>query len=165
MGRAPSPAKSRRDDRRLHRKMPILSDDNQEPEKPIELKFSFVPGVFAICKLPPSAPIPDWALAGPFISVSRTADELSIVCPADNLPREINSESHWICFKLHGPFAFTQTGILAAFIRPLSANAIPIFAISTFDTDYVLIKEEFAGSALQALQQAGHQIVTVSSVS
>lgn len=139
--------------------MPIPSDENHQPENRIELKFSFVPGVFAICKLPPASPIPDWALKGPFISVTRTADELSIVCPADNLPHDVNSESHWTCFKLQGPFAFTQTGILASFIGPLAANAIPIFAISTFDTDYVLIKEEYAGSALQALQQAGHQLV------
>lgn len=139
--------------------MPIPGDENHEPEKRIELKFSFVPAVLAICKLPAASPIPDWALKGPFVSVTRTAEELSIVCPANNLPRDVNSESHWTCFKLQGPFAFSQTGILASFIGPLSANAIPIFAISTFDTDYVLIKEEFAGSALQILQQAGHQIV------
>ncbi len=138
--------------------MPLLNHENDEPRKRIELKFSFVPGVFAICKLAAAEPLPEWALAGPFISVTRTAEELSIVCHADNLPRDVNSESHWICFKLQGPFAFTQTGILASFIGPLAANAIPIFAISTFDTDYVLIKEEYAGVALQALQQAGHQI-------
>ncbi len=139
--------------------MPTLSDENHEPEKRVELRFSFIPGVFAICKLPASSLIPDWALSGPFISVSRTADELSIVCPADNLPSGVFSDSQWTCFKLQGPFAFTETGILASFIAPLSASAIPIFAVSTFDTDYVLIKEEYAGSALQVLQQAGHQLV------
>ena len=139
--------------------MPTLSDENKEPENRIELKFSFVPGVFAICKLPATSPFPDWALKGSFTSVTRTAEELSIVCPADNLPRDVNSESHWTCFKLQGPFAFTQTGILASFIGPLSANAIPIFAISTFDTDYVLIEEDYAGIALNKLQEAGHQIV------
>ena len=139
--------------------MPTVSDDNEQPDNRIELKFSFVPGIFAVCKLPASSPIPDWALKSPFACVTRTADELSIVCAADYLPRDVNSESHWICFKLQGPFAFTQTGILVSFIGPLSANAIPIFAISTFDTDYVLIKEEFAGIALQTLQRAGHQFV------
>jgi len=139
--------------------MLLLNHQDDEPQKRIELKFSFVPGAFAICKLPASAPIPDWALTGPFISVTRTVEELSIVCHADNLPRDVNAESHWICFKLQGPFAFSQTGILASFIAPLSAKAIPIFAISTFDTDYVLTKEEFAGFALQTLQQAGHQLV------
>jgi len=139
--------------------LPALDQQDDEPRKPIKLKFSFVLGVFAICKLPAAAPIPNWAIEGPFFSVTRTADELSIVCRADNLPRDVTSESHWICFKLQGPFAFTQTGILASFIGPLSANAIPIFAISTYDTDYVLIKEEYAGAALQTLQQAGHQLV------
>jgi len=126
--------------------------------KPV-LKFTFVPGQFAISKLLPDAPIPSWALKGVFTSVTRTAEELSIVCAADNLPRDINSESHWICLKLEGPFAFTQTGILASFIDPLAENAIPIFAISTYDTDYVLIKEEHWAVAYAALQNAGHQLL------
>jgi hypothetical protein len=88
--------------------------------KPL-LKFTFVPGHFAICKLPPAAPIPDWALTGVFSSVTRTGEELSIVCSADKIPREVHVESHWVCLKLAGPFAFTQTGILASFIDPLPA--------------------------------------------
>jgi uncharacterized protein len=127
--------------------------------KPVRLKFTFIPGQFAICKLPVGAPIPAWALKGVFTSVTRTADELSMVCEADNLPADVNSESHWICLKLEGPFAFTQTGILASFIDPLAENAIPIFAISTYDTDYVLIKEEHWAVAYPALQNAGHQLL------
>jgi hypothetical protein len=60
--------------------------------------------------------------------------------------------------KLEGPFAFSQTGILLSFIEPLSANGVPIFAISTYDTDYVLIQEEYAGMGISALQQAGHEL-------
>jgi hypothetical protein len=60
--------------------------------------------------------------------------------------------------KLEGPFPFSQTGVLLSFIEPLSSNGIPIFAISTYDTDYVLIQEEFAGMALEMLQAAGHEL-------
>jgi hypothetical protein len=85
-------------------------------------------------------------------------DELSIVCPQENVPQGIKADKGWLCLKLQGPFPFSETGILASFIAPLSANAIPIFATSTYDTDYVLIKEEYARVALQTLQQAGHQL-------
>ena len=61
-----------------------------------------------------------------------------------------------MCLKLEGPFPFSVTGILLSFIQPLSDNAIPIFAVSTYDTDYVLIQEEFSEKALSILQQAGH---------
>lgn len=122
------------------------------------LTFSWIQGQFAICKLPANAPIPEWALKGVFTSITRTADELSVVCLADNLPPNVNSQSHWICLKLEGPFAFSQVGILASFIDPLAANGVPIFAISTYDTDYVLIQEEYWATAHAALQQAGHQL-------
>lgn len=125
----------------------------------IELKFEWIPGSFAICKLPAEDAIPGWALSGAFTSVTRTADELSIVCPADNLPPSINPAQHWICSRLKGPFAFSQVGILAAFIDPLVQSGVPIFAISTFDTDYVLIQEEYAGAASNALREAGHQLI------
>ena len=107
--------------------------------------------------LAPDAPVPDWAAKGEFTSVTRTADELSIVCTTDNVPANVQSPHRWICLKLEGPFPFSQTGVLLSFIESLSTNAVPIFAISTYDTDYVLIQEEFAGIALSTLQQAGHE--------
>jgi hypothetical protein len=124
-----------------------------------QLKFRWLPGPFAICKLSSDAPIPAWATSGVFTSVARSSEELSIVCPAENLPRDINSESHWICLKLEGPFPFSQTGVLLSFIEPLSDNGIPIFAISTYDTDYVLIQEEFA-QGVEILRRAGHELIS-----
>ena len=120
------------------------------------LCFSRVPGQFAICRLPGDASVPDWATQGPFFSVTRTGDELSVVCQAENVPSEIKCEAGWACFKLEGPFPFSQTGVLASFIDPLAESAIPIFAISTYDTDYVLVKEETVEAAVSALQRAGH---------
>ena len=123
-----------------------------------QLKFRWLPGSYAIVRLAPDAPVPDWATKGDFTSITRTPDELSIVCPADNLPPDVDSPPHWICLKLAGPFPFSQTGVLLSFIEPLSNHGVPVFAISTYDTDYVLIQEEFAGMGISALQQAGHEL-------
>lgn len=123
-----------------------------------QLKFRFLPGPYAIVRLAHNAPVPDWALKGDFTSVTRTLDELSIVCATENLPTDVQSSHRWICLKLEGPFPFSQTGVLLSFIEPLSTNGIPIFAISTYDTDYVLIQEEFAGASLKVLQEAGHEL-------
>ena len=123
------------------------------------LKFSFVPGNFAVCRLSAGSPVPAWSLQGSFFAIAGTSEELSVVCLAEFVPEGVQQDAGWICLKLAGPFPFSTTGILASFIQPLSDNGVPIFAISTFDTDYVLIKEDFAGAALDVLQAAGHEIV------
>jgi hypothetical protein len=122
------------------------------------LKFRQLPGPYAIVRQPPDAPIPDWATKGDFTSITRTTDELSIVCPADNIPKAVDPGLRWICLSLEGPFPFSQTGVLLSFIKPLSDNGVPIFAVSTYDTDYILIQEEFAGGAIDTLQRAGHEL-------
>lgn len=123
-----------------------------------KLKFRCLTGSYAIVRLAPDAPVPAWAIAGGFTSITRTNDELSVVCPIQSIPPEVHSSHRWICLKLEGPFPFSQTGVLLSFIEPLSANNIPIFAISTCDTDYVFIPEEFA-VALDLLLEAGHERV------
>jgi hypothetical protein len=129
---------------------------NQETPRH-QLKFRWLPGPYTVIRLAADAPIPGWATTGEFTSITRTTDELSIVCPTANLPSDVKSPHRWLCLKLEGPFAFSQTGILLSFIEPLSTRGIPIFAISTYDTDYVLIQEEF-GCALDILREAGHEI-------
>lgn len=124
------------------------------------LKFSIVPGKFAICRLPANAPVPEWAWTNPFSSVTRTADEVSIVCNWESVPAESRSRNPFMCTKLEGPFPLSEAGILASFIRPLSDSGVPIFAIATFDTDYVLIPEEYLGMACDALQLAGHELLS-----
>jgi hypothetical protein len=103
--------------------------------------------------------MPNWATRGEFVSITRTSAELSIVCPTENLPADVISPYRWVCLKLRGQFAFSATGVLLSFIEPLSSNGIPVFAISTFDTDYVLIQEEFTQAALDRLMEAGHQLL------
>jgi len=122
------------------------------------LRFRRLAGPYAIVRLAPDASVPGWATEGEFMSITRTSDELSIVCTAGNVPPEVDSPHHWMCLKLEGPFPFSQTGVLLSFIEPLSSKQIPIFAISTYDTDYVLIQEEWAGAALNALKHAGHEL-------
>lgn len=122
------------------------------------LEFRRLAGPYAIVRLTPKSPVPAWAAEGEFTSITRTAEELSIVCPAGSVPAEIESKRHWMCLKLQGPFPFSLTGVLLSFIEPLSLKDIPIFAISTYDTDYVLIQEEWAGAALNALKHAGHEL-------
>jgi len=122
-----------------------------------KLKFSLVPGSFAVCRLPAKAAVPEWALHGPFFSVTRTPDELSIVCLTAEVPSEVHPETDWTCLKLEGPFPFSETGILTSFVQPLSDRAIPIFAVSTFDTDYVLVKRAWVEKAVEALAAAGHE--------
>jgi len=125
----------------------------------MKLKFRWLKdGPYAIVRFAPDAVVPDWANRGEFTSISRTVDELSIVCPVENLPPDVETDHRWICLKLEGPFPFSMTGVLLSFIEPLSSQGIPIFAISTYDTDYVLIQEEWAGAALAELQKAGHEL-------
>ncbi len=121
-----------------------------------KLKFSRVEGSFAICRLAAGTGVPDWALRGGFFSVTSTSQEVSIVCPEWQIPEGIAHEGEWTCLKLEGPFPFSETGILSSFLQPLAEHAIPIFAVSTFDTDYVLVKRSWAEKAVAVLREAGH---------
>ena len=90
------------------------------------------------------------------MSITRTADEVSIVCPESVVPDGVIAERGWRVLKLRGPFAFDDVGILASFAAPLAAAGISLFAVSTFDTDYILIKSAALPAALTALRAAGH---------
>ena len=124
-----------------------------------KLKFCRMLGKFAICRLAPDAAVPAWALSGAFSSLTRTAEELSIVCALENAPPEHKPESPWVGFKLEGPFPFTQTGVLASFIGPLAQSSVPIFAVATYDTDYVFVDEKLADKAVRVLRTAGHELL------
>jgi uncharacterized protein len=121
------------------------------------LKFFRFPDSFAVCRLAPNAIIPAWATNSHFFSITRTSEELSIVCVESHVPPDVHHEGEWVCLVLKGPFPFSETGILASFLQPLSDNAIPIFAVSTFNTDYVLVKQAWIDKAIAVLIQAGHE--------
>src|SRR5713101_7909135 len=118
----------------------------------------------AVYRFASDARVPAWALEGGFFCVVRTRDELSIVCgegvyTEDRMPHAALAERGWVALKLEGPFPFSMTGVLASFLQPLAEAQIPIFAISPFDTDYVLIKRENLEQAVVALGAAGHERV------
>ena len=114
-------------------------------------------GEFAVWKLPPdSAPPPPGDSL--FLSVTRTATELSIVGPADLVPDGAPAETGWACLEVQGPLAFELTGILAGISAPLAAAEVPIFVVSTFDTDYVLVRSAHLERAVEALEAAGHRV-------
>jgi len=138
--------------------MVVAHNEGRAPQRH-QLKFRQLPGPYAIVRLAADAPVPDWATKGDFTSITRTADELSVVCPTDNLPPDVPSPQQWICLKLEGPFPFSLTGVLLSFIEPLSNNGVPIFAVSTYDTDYVLVQQEFSAASLDALRKSGHSLV------
>jgi hypothetical protein len=123
------------------------------------LKFRHLEGSWAVCRLGAEDQIPDWASRGRFVSITRTPEELSVVCPALHVPEGIRSQAGWACLQLAGPFDFALTGILASFVQPLAEAAVPVFALSTFDTDWVLIPEQHLERALAALDAAGHELI------
>ena len=98
-------------------------------------------------------------MTGEFLSVTRTADELSVVCEETRVPDNVKAERNFVALKLEGPFPFSMTGVLASFVEPLAKQKIPIFAIATFDTDYVLVSRENLAAALRALAEAGHELL------
>lgn len=112
----------------------------------------------AVSRLPPDAPVPDWALRGVFHAVTRTPLELSVVCDAAAVPDEVRSEKGWRCFSLAGPIPFDETGVLLSIAAPLAEAGIGIFAISTFDSDYVLVPERRLADAARAIAAAGHRV-------
>jgi len=116
-------------------------------------------GSYAIARLEATDRIPAWADGDGFVSISRTEDELSISCREERMPSGIKQDGGWTCYKLQGPFAFGETGIVLSVIRPLSENGIGIFVVSTFDGDHLLIKTIDKPKARELLQAAGHALL------
>ena len=122
------------------------------------LTLQLIPGEFAVCRLPPAEPVPAWADSAVFSSVTRTTDELSIICPAAPVPAGIKAERGWRLLKVAGPLDFGAVGILAAVTAPLASAGISLLAVGTFDTDYVLVKADHLYDALRSLEAAGHTV-------
>ena len=122
------------------------------------LTLDLVPGSYAICRWAPGELLPSWAMQGTFFSVTRTPAELSAVCDADLVPPGVTAEGPWSMLAVRGPLAFNLTGVLAGLATPLAAAGISIFAVSTYDTDYVLVRNGDIDRAVRALREAGHII-------
>ncbi len=124
--------------------------------RPLTLRV--LPGTYAVCRLSPGAPPPAWASAGPFVSITRTADEISVVCPDGAAPEGARCERGWRCLRAEGTLDLALVGVLASLLAPLAAAGVSVFALSTFDTDYLLVREADLGRAAEALRAAGHSV-------
>lgn len=132
------------------------------------MKLSLLENHFSVVRLAPSTPIPEWAFQqNELFSITATPEEISIVCPTCNLPenhkQDMVVEHDWRCLKVEGVLNFYLTGILASLATPLAHNGIAIFAISTFNTDYILVQEESLDETIRVLKEAGNQFLNLSS--
>jgi hypothetical protein len=123
-----------------------------------KLLLSLLPGTFAVCRFYPDAPLPAWVTAGPFVSTTRTADELSVVCLQDVVPPGVRCERDWCCLRVAGPLDFALIGVLVSLAAPLAEAGVSVFAVSTFDTDYLLVRGPELPRAVEALRSAGHVV-------
>ena len=113
----------------------------------------------AVCRFEPSAPLPDWIDRPGFYSITRTAEELSVVCGEERVPSGTESETGWRCFQLLGPFGFSEIGIISSLTRPLAKSGVSVFVISTFDTDYLMVKEKDLATAVDTLKVQGYRVI------
>lgn len=119
------------------------------------LKLSVLAGTMCVARLPPDAVLPDWVPDAAWCSITRTAEELSIVCEAVLVPPNVRQQGGWRLLQVEGPLDFALTGILSRIAAPMADAGISIFALSTFDTDYVLVSEAELGVAVSRLRESG----------
>ncbi len=120
------------------------------------MNLLILPDTFSICRLDPNAPIPDWA-KGDFVSITRTPDELSIVCEQDRVPSDVQLESGWRCLQVAGKLEFSIVGVIASLTTVLAEAGISVFVVSTFNTDFLLVKEQDLEKAVAVLEGAGNR--------
>jgi hypothetical protein len=125
------------------------------------LTLSILPDPLAICRLSPAEDVPEWAMLGEFVSITHTSDELSIVCAEEHVPPDVKADRGWRGLKVEGPLDLALVGVLASLANPLAEAQINLFAISTFETDYLLVTEYNLARACEVLRQAGHVITAV----
>jgi len=121
--------------------------------------FTLLPDRYAIARLGGADAVPSWP-RGDFVSITRTPEELSIVCREDAVPGMVRADRGWRCLALQGPFALDQTGVAAELTRVLAAAGVSVFVIATFDTDYVLVPDRAIERAVAALRAAAHAVRT-----
>jgi hypothetical protein len=114
---------------------------------------------YGVCRLNKTELIPEWAKNSDFLSITKTSDELSIVCFEDNIPNDIKCEKNWRVLKIEGPLDFSLIGILASISTILAQKGISIFAISTYDTDYILVKNKDIDNAIDSLIKEGYGVI------
>ncbi|WP_412070354.1 ACT domain-containing protein [Rubrivirga sp. IMCC43871] len=122
------------------------------------MTLDLLPGRLAVCRLTPDAPLADWMATGAVSSITRTPAELSVVCAESAVPPDAVAERGWRVLAVRGPLDFALTGILAGLATPLAEAGVSIFALSTYDTDVLLVRDRQLGEAVAALRAAGHEV-------
>ena len=122
------------------------------------MKFTLLDGLIAVARLDADADVPPWAHRGAFTTITRTPHELSIVCDEGGVPDDVPAERGWRCLGIDGQIPFETTGVAASFTSALAARGISVFVVSTFDTDYVLVKASKVDAAIEALRDAGYDV-------
>ena len=122
------------------------------------MQLRTLPETYAIVRLHPGAELPDWVDKGPFRSVTRTDNEVSVVCRDRDVPEGESAERGWRVIEVLGPLDFSLTGVVASLVDPLAKVEIPLFVISTFETDYVLVRGGDLDDTIEALELAGHEV-------
>ena len=112
-------------------------------------------GVFSLCSLPPQGPIPAWAVSSSFYTISKTNDELSIVCESQYVPDDVKQDGNWSLMKIAAVLDLSLTGITAKFSTALSDAGVNLCVMATYETDYILVKQQKLQTAITALKNAG----------
>jgi hypothetical protein len=123
-----------------------------------QLTVVVYPEGYAICRLGQDAAVPAWIAQARFLSITRTERELSIVCEENSVPAEVHAERNRRLMRVEGTLGFSLTGVLASLTAPLATAGISVFAISTYDTDYLLVSKENLQEAAEVLEAAGHVV-------
>lgn len=123
-----------------------------------KITLQILKGEYAVGRLDARAAIPAWADGPGFMTITRTDEELSIVCLSERMPTNVRAERGWVCLKFVGPFAFDETGIVLAVVRPLSEGSVGVFVVSTFDGDHLMVKRDDLTRARALLLAAGHAL-------
>lgn len=124
-----------------------------------KLVMKAIDEIYGVCRLDNNQPVPDWVKDSRFYSITRTFEELSIVCSQESIPDDVKCERDWRMLKVEGPLDFSLIGILSSISTVLAQSKISIFAISTFDTDYILLKSKDFDNAIKALNNEGYEII------
>ncbi len=125
----------------------------------MQLKLLSTP--FAVLKLSPSEPIPTWATQSNHFFISKTSDELSIICPEQAVPSEVEASKAWRCFRVDGDLEFEQVGVVATVSKPIADAGISLFLVSTHDRDYVFVHVDSLEKAVETYKSIGFEIIVV----
>jgi hypothetical protein len=122
------------------------------------LSLTVLQPLLAIVRFPPRSGLPWWAATSSFLSFTRTLDEDSLVCEEARVPERETAQRGFRAMRVNGTLPFHLTGVLASLTTPLADAAVPVFVVSTYDTDYLLVEESVLPKAIEALRKAGHTV-------